>query len=129
MKSCPQTVRGEQLLVGMMSIRSVAMTAVTASTDFGSPRSSAAPLLYWPEFAHYWPADLLADFSFRMAAKGQCVSASMMLGSREYAIDKLSTAHTLDDDDLRVLVVQMFSYFDDEPCHAVAQLVRESATH
>ena len=108
------------------------MTAVTASAFFNvfaSPRYCFAHPQYWPQSAHYWPADLLADFTFRMAAKGQCINSSMMLGSREYAIDKLSSAHTLDDDDLRVLVVQMFSYFDDEPCHAVEQLVRQPMTH
>ena len=105
------------------------MTAVTASTAFASPRYSFGQLPYLPQLVHYWPADFLAEFTFRMAAKGQCVSSSMMLGSREYAIDKLSSAHTLDDDGLRMLAVQMFSYFDDEPCHAVAQLMRQPLTH
>jgi hypothetical protein len=120
------------MLMGMMSTRSVAMTAATASTVFVSSRYSSGHLPYLPylpQFAHYWPADLLAQFTFRMAAKGQCVSSSMMLGNREYAIDKLSSAHTLDDDGLRVLAVQMFSYFDDEPCHAVAHLVSLQLTH
>ena len=107
------------------------MTATTAiaSTAFASARYSSWQLPHSPQLAHYWPADLLDEFTFRMAAKGQCVSSSMMLGSREYAIDKLSSAHTLDDDGLRMLAVQMFSYFDDEPCHAVAQLVSQPLTH
>lgn len=105
------------------------MTAVTASPAFASAHYSSGQLPYLAQVVRYWPADLLAEFACRMAAKGHCVSAAMMLGSREYAIDKLSSAHTLDDDGLRVLAVQMFSYFDDEPCHAVAQLVRQPMTH
>lgn len=105
------------------------MTAVTASTAFASPGYSSDQLPNQLQIVQYWPADLLAEFSFRMVAKGQCVSSSMMLGSREYAIDKLSSAHTLDDEGLRVLAVQMFSYFDDDPCHAVAQLVSQPLTH
>jgi hypothetical protein len=115
--------------MGMMSMRSAAMTAVIASTAVASPRDSSGPFPYSPSLVHYWPADLLDDFIFRMAATGQCVSSSMMLGSREYAIEKLSGAHTLDDDGLRQLAVQMFAYFDDEPCHAVAQLVSRPLTH
>jgi len=106
-----------------------ATTDATASTVFASLRYIAGQLPYLSQLEHYWPADLLAEFTFLMAAKGQCVNSSMMLGSREYAIDKLSSAHALDDDGLRVLAVQMFSYFDDEPCHAVAQLVSQSLTH
>lgn len=106
-----------------------ATTAAIAPTAFASARCSARQLPYLSQPAHYWPAELLAEFTLLMAAKGQCVNSSMMLGSREYAIDKLSSAHALDDDGLRVLAVQMFSYFDDEPCHAVAQLVSQPLTH
>ena len=106
-----------------------ATTAATASTVFAPARCSAGQLPYLSQLAHYWPAELLAEFTLLMAAKGQCVNSSMMLGSRKYAIDKLSSAHTLDDDGLRMLAVQMFSYFDDEPCHAVAQLMRQPLTH
>lgn len=78
---------------------------------------------------HYWPCDMLRAFTLQMAASGQCVNISMMLGSREYAIEKLNCAHTLGDDKLRELAVTMFSYFDDEPCHAVAQFVASGLRH
>ena len=106
-----------------------ATTVAIASTAFASARRSAGQLPYLSQLAHYWPAESLAEFTLLMAAKGHCVNSFMMLGSREYAIDKLSCAHALDDDGLRVLAVQMFSYFDDEPCHAVAQLVSQPLTH
>ena len=112
------------------------MTAALASS---SP--SAIPSLYGADYAlefgtqqaanpcRYWPCDLLSAFMLEMAAHGHCVNESMMLGSRDYAIEKLNHAHTLGDDELRQLAVRMFSYFDDEPCHAVAQLVGASLHH
>lgn len=78
---------------------------------------------------HYWPCDMLRVFTLQMAASGQCINISMMLGSREYAIEKLNFAHTLGNDQLRELAVTMFSYFDDEPCHAVAQFVASRLHH
>ncbi len=77
----------------------------------------------------YWPCELLSAFMLQMAAKGQCVNESMMLGSRAYAVDKLAHAQTLNDDGLRELAVRMGTYFDDEPCHAVAALVAASQHH
>jgi hypothetical protein len=78
---------------------------------------------------HYWPCDMLRAFTLQMAASGQCINISMMLGSREYAIEKLNCAHSLGNDQLRELAVTMFSYFDDEPCHAVAQFVASDIHH
>lgn len=60
----------------------------------------------------YWPSDLLYSFTLQMAANGFCVSASMMLGDRVYALEQLAHAHTLDDDGLRQLAVKLFTYFD-----------------
>jgi hypothetical protein len=62
----------------------------------------------------------------QMAANGQSVIEAMMLGSREYAIEKLELAKASSDETLRELSLQMIGYFDDEPCHAVAVLVAGS---
>lgn len=98
-----------------------------ASGQFGQLHDAATPSDFG--LPRYWPSELLAEFTLQMSARGQCVSTAMMLGSREYAIEKLSHAHTLGDESLRAMVVCMFSYFDDEPCHAVAQLVGSSMHH
>ena len=54
----------------------------------------------------YWPSDLLYSFTLQMAARGFCVSASMMLGDREYALEQLAHAHTLTDDSLDLLMAE-----------------------
>lgn len=64
----------------------------------------------------YWPSDLLYSFTLRMAARGFCVSASMMLGDRSYALEQLAHAHTLNDEGLRAMAVKLFTYFDAPPC-------------
>lgn len=61
----------------------------------------------------YWPTELLATFTLLMAGHGRCVSSAMMLGDREYALWQLARAHTMDDDRLREVAVQLFAYFDD----------------
>jgi len=66
----------------------------------------------------YWPSDLLYSFTLQMSANGLCVSASMMLGDREYALEQLVQAHTLNDDGLRQLAVKLFTYFDAPPALA-----------
>lgn len=70
----------------------------------------------------YWPSDLLYSFTLQMAACGFCVSASMMLGDREYALEQLAHAHTLDNDELRKLAVRLFTYFDAPPTLAFTHL-------
>lgn len=70
----------------------------------------------------YWPSDLLYSFTLQMAANGFCVSASMMLGDREYALEQLSLAHTLNDEALRQLAVKLFTYFDAPPVLAFERL-------
>ncbi|MES2414776.1 MAG: hypothetical protein V4614_13300 [Pseudomonadota bacterium] len=108
----------------------VAVSAITSATATGFEAAASggylAQLSSWDVVSHpcrYWPCELLSAFMLQMAAKGCSVNESMMLGSHDYAIEKLSHAHTLNDDALRELAVRMFSYFDDEPVHAVAQLV------
>ncbi len=110
------------------------MAAVAGSTGFEAvfPGGYSAQLASWDSAARrcrYWPCELLSAFMLQMAARGCSVNESMMLGSHDYAIEKLSHAHTLNDDVLRELAVRMFSYFDDEPCHAAAQFVHASMTH
>lgn len=74
------------------------LLAVPASNDSGHPR--------------YWPSDVLYAFTLKMAAHGLCVSASMMLGDRKYALQQLQLAHTMDDEELREIAVRMFGYFE-----------------
>ena len=110
------------------------MSAIAAVSGFSPPLQSfqrlqnsqhASVLQPSRGFSHcrYWPSDLLSAFTLQMAAKGQSVNTSMMLGSREYAMEKLTQAHLLNDKNLGELSARMFEYFDDEPCHAVLALV------
>jgi hypothetical protein len=112
------------------------MAAIETSSDFPSAPAAAdgfaAQWDEWSPVAHpcrYWPCELLSAFMMQMAAQGQCVSESMMLGSRQYAMEKITQAHVLNDDTLRDLAVRMVAYFDDEPCHAVATLFAASLQH
>lgn len=61
----------------------------------------------------YCPTELLAAFTLLMAGHGRSVSASMMLGDREYAMWQLARAHTLGDRELRGIAARLFAYFDD----------------
>lgn len=61
----------------------------------------------------YCPTELLGAFTLLMAGHGRCVSASMMLGDREYAMWQLARAHTLGDRELRGVAARLFAYFDD----------------
>ncbi|APW44695.1 hypothetical protein [Rhodoferax saidenbachensis] len=112
------------------------MAATDTSSSFPSAPAAAdgfaAQWDEWGPVAHpcrYWPCELLSAFMLQMAAQGQCVNESMMLGSRPYAVEKLTQARTLDDANLRELAVRMVAYFDDEPSHAVATLVAASLHH
>ena len=60
----------------------------------------------------YWPRGELQAFTLRMAAHGLCVSASMMLGDRRYALEQLRYAHALAEDDLRGLAMALFRHFE-----------------
>src|SRR5918998_1319424 len=61
----------------------------------------------------YCPTELLGIFTLLMAGHGRCVSSSMMLGDREYAMWQLARAQTLPDAELRRVAARLFSYFED----------------
>ena len=63
--------------------------------------------------ACYWPAETLESFTLQMSARGMCVSASMMLGDRDYAREQLRHAYTLKDERLQTLAQEMWSFFTD----------------
>lgn len=65
--------------------------------------------------AHYWPAHTLHAFTLQMAARGHCVSASMMLGDAEYARAQLRHAHCLGDSALRALAGELADFFGAMP--------------
>lgn len=94
-----------------------------ATTSFASSAVSAA---YAPDLgaraeARYWPAHALDAFLLQMAARGHCISATMMLGDRGYALDQLQHARALPGDTLQSAVQELSDYFaDTEP--AVASL-------
>lgn len=89
------------------------MSAMAAISGFASS-------LQAPAFSpcRYWPCELLSEFTLQMAARGCVVNTSMMLGSREYAMQKLMQAQSMGDGALFDLSVRMAAYFHDEPCHA-----------
>ena len=60
----------------------------------------------------YWPRSELQAFTLRMAAHGLCVSSSMMLGDRRYALEQLRYAHAMADEDLRGLAMALFRHFE-----------------
>jgi hypothetical protein len=63
--------------------------------------------------SRYCPTRLLATFTLLMSGHGRCVSTSMMLGDREYAMWQLARAHTMGDAELREAAARLFAYFDD----------------
>ena len=63
--------------------------------------------------ARYCPTELLEAFALLMAGHGRSISASMMLGDREYAMWQLARAHTLGDRELRSIAARLFAFFDD----------------
>lgn len=77
--------------------------SLEASDDFEVPGPSA----------RYCPTQLLGTFTLLMAGHGRCVSSSMMLGDREYAMWQLARAQTLPDEELRRVAARLFAYFDD----------------
>jgi hypothetical protein len=60
----------------------------------------------------YWPPHAIRDFSVRMAGHGFSVSGTMMNHDRGYALELLKQAHTLADDKLREMAVELFRYFE-----------------
>ena len=77
--------------------------SLEASDDFELPASPT----------RYCPTELLGTFTLLMAGHGRCVSSSMMLGDREYAMWQLARALTLPDEELRRVAARLFAYFDD----------------
>ena len=78
-------------------------TSLDASDDFELPAHSS----------HYCPTELLGSFTLLMAGHGRCVSSSMMLGDREYAMWQLARAQTMADEELRRVAIRLFAYFDE----------------
>ncbi len=60
----------------------------------------------------YWPSYAIRDFSVRMAGHGFSVSGTMMNHDRGYALELLRHAHSLADDTLREMAVELFRYFE-----------------
>lgn len=59
-----------------------------------------------------WPPGLLEAFCVRMGAHGLSVSQVMMMCDRNYALQQLVDAHSLADDGLRLMAVQLFRFFE-----------------
>lgn len=57
------------------------------------------------------PTELLGTFTLLMAGQGRRVSSDMMLGDREYAMWQLARAHTMADDELRLVAARLFTHF------------------
>lgn len=68
----------------------------------------------------YCPAGLLDDFALLMAGHGRCVSTSMMLGDRGYAMEQLARARAMHDLQLQVLAARLSAYFDNKRSAAPA---------
>jgi hypothetical protein len=61
-----------------------------------------------------WPDEPLQAFLLAMWSHGFPVSGSLMANDLRYALDQLRLAHTLADDDLRWLAMQLFRHFERE---------------
>lgn len=74
----------------------------------------AARPIAWRErqLAMPWPPALLEAFALRMASHGLCVSRALMTCDRQYALQQLSDAHNLADENLRLMAVQLFRHFE-----------------
>lgn len=59
----------------------------------------------------YWPGHFLHAFTLQMAAHGHCVSASMMLGDGDYAMEQLDHANRMEDETLRSLAQELVDFF------------------
>jgi hypothetical protein len=106
---------------GIHRDREIAMNLATAVHEETLPPEAAAEpvsLDASDEFhdvaePRYCPTELLSSFALLMAGHGRCISTSMMLGDREYAMWQLARAHTMDDEELRGVAARLFAYFDD----------------
>ncbi|HTH77336.1 MAG TPA: hypothetical protein VL593_00040 [Ramlibacter sp.] len=57
----------------------------------------------------------LEAFKMRMAGHGFSVSGTLMNYDRNYALEQLRQAHTLADNHLRELAVELFRHFEKQP--------------
>jgi hypothetical protein len=57
----------------------------------------------------------LEAFKMRMAGHGFSVSGTLMNYDRTYALEQLRQAHTLADNHLRELAVELFRHFEKQP--------------
>ena len=64
------------------------------------------------ELAMPWPQDLLETFTLRMSSHGMCVTRALMMCDRRYALQQLVHAHSLADDTLRLMAVQLFRRYE-----------------
>lgn len=88
------------------------LTSAPASALRPAAASVSGPGHQACEDHRYWPRSELQAFTLRMAAHGFCVSSSMMLGDRRYALEQLRSAHAMADDELRGLAMALFSHFE-----------------
>jgi hypothetical protein len=92
----------QNIIVSRLPREEASAVSLDASDDFDGAESR-----------RYCPTELLAAFTLLMAGHGRCISASMMLGDREYAMWQLARAHTFGDRELRGVAARLFAYFDD----------------
>ncbi len=79
----------------------------------GDQRWARAPQTWRErELAMPWPPELLEAFTLRMAQHGMCISRALMMCDRPYALQQLKDAHSLADDTLRLMAVQLFRHFE-----------------
>ena len=83
----------------------------TAASPAG-PRPYLSSVGGSPAGDGYWPQHALQAFTLRMAGHGLCVSSSLMIGDRHYALEQLALAHTLADAELRGIAVDLFAHFE-----------------
>ena len=59
-----------------------------------------------------WPASALEAFTMKMAGHGFSVSTTLMKYDKVYALEQLQFAHTMADDSLREMAIQLFRAFE-----------------
>jgi hypothetical protein len=67
------------------------------------------------ELAMPWPEELLGVFCLRMSSHGMSVSRTLMMCDRRYALQQLTHAHNMADEDLRSMAVKLFRHCDGRP--------------
>lgn len=72
------------------------------------------------QLAIAWPEDLLENFGLRMAAHGMCISRTLMLCDRRYALQQLVHGQNLNDEGLRALSTVLFRHFEPQRAGVLA---------